>query len=250
MSETTTPETFAERLRRLMTTAGIGTQTALETRSGIERSIISRILANKVFPTPYQVECLATAVKVTVDILMDGIVLPPRARPAFERAREAANRLCLAEVTRDQAVTELDHLTTNLAKAEAANHVLTAQVERERSTIQHLTTQLSREQGEREREREEERAARLGSETVATNHLRNVEEYAVAQRTLANAKIATLTTDLGRVLAHNREVEAAANTLRKHLHALHQQLASEQSKKAVTALFAGLAGAALGRSMD
>jgi transcriptional regulator with XRE-family HTH domain len=215
------PDTFADRLNQFMTAKGFN-QSTLSDESGIERTCLNRILKGRKHPDLFQIGVLAKCFKVSPDELMAGVKLPAKVQRAVDKERERIQRVLRAEADRDEA----------------------------REALAHVRERLEQEREEREREREQERLARVASEAAATEHLRNVEQYAVAQRTSAEEKIARLKEELREAVAHLSSFEATAKVLRGQIAALQHQLVNERSTKAGTAVLGGLVGIALGRAMD
>lgn len=101
--------TFGARLSTFMEKAGLN-QTQIAGKVAIERTILSRVMIDKLPPQSHEIGWLAEALGVTVDDLLDGVELPEPARRDVERAQELARKVLDAEQACDAAVAELEAL--------------------------------------------------------------------------------------------------------------------------------------------
>ncbi len=106
---------FGARLRELMHAKGFN-QAAVARRSGIERTVVNRIVKGKLLPRPEQVAWLATVLGVQVRDLTGGAELSPDVRRAIELVREAAARVLRVEAERDAAVALANLLAIELVR--------------------------------------------------------------------------------------------------------------------------------------
>src|SRR5262245_23346553 len=97
---------FGERLRQLMQVRGF-TQSSLARRSGVERSLINRILNGKARPRYEHIGWLAVALGIDTADLMLHADLPDEVRHVFDRLHRA-------ELARDEAIARADRLADEL----------------------------------------------------------------------------------------------------------------------------------------
>src|SRR5262249_4490640 len=107
-----------------------------------------------------------------------------------------------------------------------------------------------RAQGERETERADVRRAQEAVEAKWSDRLHEVERAHAAKEKTSDTTIRNLKGMLERAAAKMRQDEATQLGLRNKVGDLQQQLASERSNKAGSAVLGGLVGIALGRTMD
>ncbi len=106
---------FGARLRQLMHAKGIS-QAHVARKSGIERTVVNRIVKGKLLPRPEQVAWLATVLGVQVRDLTGDAELSRDVRRAIELVREAAARVLRVEAERDAAVALANLLAIELVR--------------------------------------------------------------------------------------------------------------------------------------
>ncbi len=115
-------DTFGARLRRLMQARGFN-QSQLARRTGIDRTILNRLISGKARPRPEHVGWLAVALEVDTGELAAGAELSPDVRRAIDHVRQGADRMLRIQSERDDAL-------ARLAQAEATETRLRQQVAR------------------------------------------------------------------------------------------------------------------------
>lgn len=214
-------DSFAHRLQRLMDAKGFN-QTSLAAKSGIDRSVINRILKGTRHPKPFEIGVLARCFDVSPDELMAGLQLPPQVQQAVDKDREQTERVLAAETARDEATARSEQLAAEVARLQA--------------TL--------------ERERADTREVHERSEAAWKARLAKAEAAHASQQKTSSMTIRVLKTKLDHTSIKVRAHEAALVTLRQHLSSLQQQLAKERSAKASASVLGGLIGMAIGRTMD
>jgi transcriptional regulator with XRE-family HTH domain len=215
------PDTFAARLQRFMDAKGFN-QTTLSKKSGIDRSVINRMLKGSRHPRPFEIGVLAQCFEAAPEDLMSGVRLPPQVQRAVDQERERTEQLLAAEAARDEAVARADQ----------------------------LAAEVDRLQSLRERDQEDARKAQEASDTEWNGHLRELERAHAAKEKTSDTTIRNLKGMLERAAAKRRQDDATQLVLRNQINVLQQQLAQERSAKGSAGVLGGLFGIALGRAMD
>ena len=83
---------FGERLRELMAARGF-TQSRLSRHSGIERTVINRMISGKIRPRPEQIAWMAKSLGVDAHELMAAAELPTELRELVAQLRDANARI-------------------------------------------------------------------------------------------------------------------------------------------------------------
>lgn len=221
MSTAQERERFGQRLRALMKIRGL-TQSELARRTGIDRTQLNRIINDKASPKPHEIAWLAQYLGLSSEEMLAGVEASSDVRRAIDESRAAIQRVVDAEVQRDEA----------LALAAEANDLLV------------------RERHERERERQQAEAALREAVEHWQARVHEQEWRAVSERNehaVENANLKSLLRQAAQGIEHLQSTE---RTLRAQLATAKKQLADIRANKAAGQLFAGLAGAVIGRAID
>lgn len=136
-------QTFGSRLRQLMLASGLN-QTRLASKSGIDRSIVNRLISGKARPQAAQIGWLAQVLGVDVDELMVGVELPDDVRRTTEHVRTLGERVLRAETERDQATTRSERLATELSRERSQHEQARARIEQLEASEARLRRQLAK----------------------------------------------------------------------------------------------------------
>lgn len=105
---------FGERLRALMLECGLS-QSSLARKSGVERSVICRIIAGKANPRPEQIGWMAKVLGVDAAELLLETDVSPEFQQVIVRLRVATDRIAQLERERDEALAQLERFRRDLA---------------------------------------------------------------------------------------------------------------------------------------
>lgn len=214
-------QTLAERVRSLMNEQGFN-QSTLAQRSGVDRTVINRLLNRGHIPKAFQLALLAQTFKIEIEALIEGIELPQHVTETVDQMRGLAERTLRAEAERDA--------------VRADNRVLTDQLEQERREHEHLA--------------ETEREAREANERDLRQRIAQTEAAHAAALQEKDREIAKLREVLRRGATDMQRVAASHESLRVDRDRLQQQLAQERANRVGGQVFAGFAGLLVGRALE
>lgn len=216
MSET--GKGFARRLRRELERRK-WTQTALATKTGIERSELNRLVNGKRDPRGQEIGWLSAAFDMEPEELLEEVdVMELETFTAeVEHARKIASRTLTAEQERDEATASLTAAEESLREAEKGWRT-------ERAELQAMLAQQREDCAERLQRRDEELAQREGQLLGRLGEARDQ------------------TIELERQLRRTRRV---ADDRQRQIAQLQRALEAEKAKVSSAGLFGGLIGAAL-----
>lgn len=213
------PETFAQRLKRLMTEKGLS-QTELATRTEIDRSELNRIVHGKRSPKPREAAWLIEALGGSLEEFGDGldVARDPAFKEEVVQHLGVAHRVMKAERERDEAIASRHSVEGSFRVEEAAWRD-------ERKQLQEALRDVRKDCAERVKQRDEELARRenelLGDLSTARDRIAELERERREAAQLAADRLQQITT-------------------------LTKAIDAERSKVASAGLFGGLVGALLG----
>lgn len=215
----TDPETFAQRLKRLMVEKALS-QTELASKTEIDRSEVNRIVHGKRPPKPREAAWLIEAVGSTFDEFADGleVIGDPAFKDEVGQHQGVARRVLDAERERDEARASRDSLEASFRADENSWRA-------ERQHLQHTLRDARRECAERVKQREDSFAER--------------ENELLQQLSLVTDRNAVLERE-------RRDAQQLATDRLQQISRLTTALDYERSRVAVAGLFGGLVGALLG----
>jgi transcriptional regulator with XRE-family HTH domain len=114
-SPTKDATTFGVQLKQLMDARGLN-QSTLAKKSGVERSVINRIISGKARPRLEQLDWIARVLAVDVHELMLIADLPSEVRDLFEQLCSARERIRELERERDEALARVPRIGPKLGR--------------------------------------------------------------------------------------------------------------------------------------
>jgi transcriptional regulator with XRE-family HTH domain len=201
------------RIRRLIKAKGF-TQSAFATKTGIERTELSRILSGKKAPHPDQILWIAEALEIAAEVLLEGAEMPSGYRKAMQKGEEAVHRVIQAEGERDEARARIVELT---------------------SEVEALHAQLANERTEADQRLAEARAE--DARALA------------AQKAAHAAEVAGLRMSIGKLADENRKLTSSVHVANASNIALQKQVQEARNNATGAAVFTGLMGILVGGAL-
>ena len=217
-----TSETFAQRLRRMISDKGIS-QTDLATRVDIDRTDLNRLVNGKRSPKPREAAWLIEALGIEPKVFLSG--LDVAGDPAFhdevEQHRVLARRVLEAERERDEAKAARNSIEASFRAEEMAWRD-------ERKQLQAALADFRRDCADRVKQRDDALAKR--------------ENELLEELSSARDKIAAGARQL-------RAVTQVSDDRLRQIGELQTRLGSAESRVTTAGLFGGLVGAVLGSAV-
>jgi transcriptional regulator with XRE-family HTH domain len=218
--QTQKKDTVGQRIARLMKAKGLN-QSTLAKRSGIHRTEVNRIVNDRREPRQDELAWLAQTLGVTVEQVLDDVVLPEGARKTLAVFEDAARRA-------EAAYSERDEIAARLKVATEENAAANARWAEERAALQKELEQALAEVAKAKSE-----AQGFAAELALAELSMGMERSARAAEKAQHA-------------AALRQAEAANKALQAQVKQLTEQLVAADSAKIATGVLAGLAGLFVG----